>query len=55
MGVAWMRPDDDVTSILMRADASLYDAKRYGRDRVVFDPAPTSGIRALDFIEPSGR
>lgn len=37
MGVAWMRPEDDVTSILMRADASLYDAKRYGRNQVVFD------------------
>ena len=38
MGVTWMHPGDDVTSMIRRADAALYAAKRDGRDRIVFDP-----------------
>ncbi len=39
MGVTWMQPGDDVVSMIRRADALLYAAKRNGRDRIVFDPA----------------
>lgn len=38
MGVTWMQPGDDVTSMIRRADAGLYIAKAEGRDRVVFQP-----------------
>ncbi|MDL2336836.1 MAG: GGDEF domain-containing protein [Pseudomonadota bacterium] len=33
-GVAEMKPDDDAASLISRADAALYEAKRAGRDRV---------------------
>ncbi len=39
MGVTWMQAGDDVVSMIRRADALLYAAKRDGRDRIVFDPA----------------
>ncbi len=38
IGVTWMRTGDDVTSMIRRADAALYTAKRNGRNNVVFDP-----------------
>ena len=37
MGVTWMKPGDEITAMIRRADVALYTAKRTGRDRVVFD------------------
>jgi diguanylate cyclase (GGDEF)-like protein len=34
IGVAHLRPDDDLDSLLGRADAALYESKNTGRDRV---------------------
>ncbi|WP_428374462.1 diguanylate cyclase domain-containing protein [Lichenicoccus sp.] len=38
IGMTWLRDGDDVTSMIRRADAALYEAKHRGRDRMVFDP-----------------
>ncbi len=46
VGVTWMRVGDDVSTIIARADAALYTAKREGRDRAVF--APSRASRAED-------
>ena len=43
LGVASLRPDDDVRALLRRADLAMYTAKSDGRDRVVGIP---------DFIGP---
>lgn len=37
-GIAGLRPEDNGHSLLARADALLYEAKRTGRDRVVTEP-----------------
>ena len=37
-GLAWLRPGDSVLTLLARADAVLYEAKRRGRDQVIAAP-----------------
>ncbi len=47
VGVSMLRPDDDTDSLIERADACLYIAKRNGRNRVVceVDPEYVAEIR----------
>jgi diguanylate cyclase len=47
VGVSMLRPDDDTDSLIERADACLYIAKRNGRNRVVceVDPEYAAEIR----------
>jgi diguanylate cyclase (GGDEF)-like protein len=38
IGVAVAKPGDEVDSLLSRADAAMYEAKRLGKNQVVVDP-----------------
>ena len=48
IGIAeWAGADEDLSRLLVRADAALYRAKQHGRDRVALAEAPALAVAAL--------
>ncbi|HXL13686.1 MAG TPA: GGDEF domain-containing protein [Bradyrhizobium sp.] len=54
VGVSMLRPDDDTDSLIERADACLYIAKRNGRNRVVCEVDPEYAAEIRTQPEPPG-
>jgi len=54
-GVAERRPSDTVHSLLARADAALYRAKRQGRNMVVAEGDSALKLSLAPVFEFSGR
>jgi diguanylate cyclase (GGDEF)-like protein len=54
VGVSELTPDDDsVDSVLRRADAALYEAKRTGRDRVACSPELSPAVSGSGLTTPT--
>ena len=48
IGIAeWAGPAEDLSRLLVRADAALYQAKQHGRDRVALAEAPGAALMAV--------
>lgn len=48
-GIALKNPDDDLATLLMRADRHLYGAKQAGRNRIMSDP-----VQASSYVDNTG-
>lgn len=52
-GLAIRKPGESLQSVLLRADAALYSAKRSGRDRIALPNSDVSACEATQALAPS--